>query len=55
MQILRLKQNKLHHLNKKKILVHYEGFKRLFENEKPYLWYDLVWRVSGVKYEGLKY
>lgn len=36
-------------------MVHYEGFKKIWDNEKPNLWYDLVWRLSGVKYEGLRY
>lgn len=36
-------------------MVHYEAFKKMFENDKPYIWYDVLYRLSGIKYEGLKY
>lgn len=43
------------YLNRKKTLIHYEGFKKIMKGEKPYLWYDLLWRISGLTFPDLKY
>lgn len=42
-------------MNRKKTLIHYEGFKKIMKGDKPYLWYDLLWRISGLTFPDLKY
>lgn len=45
----------LRRLNEQKVSIDFGGFRKIYKNEKPFLWYDLMWRISGLEYEGLKY
>ena len=37
-------------MNQQKIRIDFKGFQKIFKNDKPFLWYDLMWRISGLVY-----
>jgi hypothetical protein len=40
---------------RKKYAIRFEKFNSVFRNDKPTLWYELMFRLSGLRYEGIVY
>lgn len=40
---------------RKKYSIRFEKFNAMFRHDKPTLWYELMFRLGGLRYEGITY
>lgn len=40
---------------RKKYSIRFEKFNHVFRSDKPMLWYEMMFRLGGLRYEGVNY
>lgn len=48
-------KNRVLSSKQKHIFIDFDAFCHVYRNDKPFLWYDLMYSFSGTAYHGLKY